>query len=194
GGGRGRLAELETEQEAAREQRVHWQVQEAHVAGGLRSAEERLQRGTVMREEAERVARSLSAELAQLEADTVALAAQQAEWREARAERELALHELEAASTGADRALAAADDSLVATEREVNTARQALDSASEESHGLQVRLTETAGTRRSIVERVEAEWRRSYDQLVEQAPMLDLDLETLETEAARILGALESIG
>ena len=47
---------------------------------------------------------------------------------------------------------------------------------------------------RSIVERVEAEWRRSYDQLVEQAPMLDLDLETLETEAARILGALESIG
>jgi chromosome segregation protein len=147
-----------------------------------------------MREEAERVARSLSAELAQLEADTVALAAQQAEWREARAERELALHELEAASTGADRALAAADDSLVATEREVNTARQALDSASEESHGLQVRLTETAGTRRSIVERVEAEWRRSYDQLVEQAPMLDLDLETLETEAARILGALESIG
>ena len=36
GGGRSRLAELEAEQEAAREQRVHWQVQEAHVAGGLR--------------------------------------------------------------------------------------------------------------------------------------------------------------
>ncbi|HKT58660.1 MAG TPA: AAA family ATPase, partial [Gemmatimonadales bacterium] len=194
GGGRGRLAELETEQESAREQRVHWQVQEAHVAGGLRSAEERLQRGTAMREEAERAAASLSAELTQLEADTVALAAQQAEWREARAEREAAVHELEIASAGADRSLAAAEESLLHAEREVNAARQALDSASEESHGLQVRLTETAGTRRSIVERVEAEWRRSYEQLVEQAPMLDLDLETLETEAARILGALEAIG
>jgi chromosome segregation protein len=194
GGGRGRLAELETEQEAAREQRVHWQVQEAHVAGGLRSAEERLQRGTAMREEAERAVASLTAELSQLEADTIALSAQQAEWREARAERELAVHELETASAAADQALATAEEGLLGAEREVNTARQALDSASEESHGLQVRLTETAGTRRSIVERVEAEWRRSFDQLVEQAPTLDLDLETLEAEAGRILGALEAIG
>jgi chromosome segregation protein len=194
GGGRGRLAELEAEQEAAREQRVHWQVQEAHVAGGLRSAEERLQRGTTMREEAERAVTSLTAELTQLEADSVALSAQQAEWREARAERELAVHELEAASAGADHALAAAEASLLGAEREVNAGRQELDSASEESHGLQVRLTETAGTRRRIVERVEAEWRRSFDQLVEQAPSLDLDLETLETEAGRILGALEAIG
>jgi chromosome segregation protein len=194
GGGRGRQAELEAEQEAAREQRVHWQVQEAHVAGGLRSAEERLQRAATMREEAERAVLTLSGELTQLEADTAALAGQQAEWRETRAERQVALHELEAASADADRALAAAEESLLAAEREVNVARQALDAASEESHALQVRLTETAGTRRSIVERVEAEWRRSYDQLVEQAPLLDLDLETLETEAARILGALEAIG
>jgi chromosome segregation protein len=194
GGGRGRLSELEAEQEAAREQRVHWQVQEAHVAGGLRSAEERLQRGTAMREEAERAITNLTAELTQLEADTIALSAQQAEWREARAERELAVHELETASAGADQALATAEESLLGAEREVNTSRHALDSASEESHALQVRLTETAGTRRSIVERVEAEWRRSFDQLVEQAPTLDLDLETLETEASRILGALEAIG
>ena len=71
GGGRGRLAELEAEQEAAREQRVHWQVQEAHVAGGLRSAEERLQRAATMRDEAERAVPALSGELTQLESDTV---------------------------------------------------------------------------------------------------------------------------
>src|SRR5690349_23596451 len=106
GSGRGRLAELEAEQEAAREQRVHWQVQEAHVAGGLRSAEERLQRGTAMREEAERAVTTLTAELTQLEADTIALSAQQTEWREARAERELAVHEPENARAGADHALA----------------------------------------------------------------------------------------
>jgi len=194
GGGRGRLAELETEQEAAREQRVHWQVQEAHVAGGLRSADERLQRAASMREEAERAALALAGELTQLEADTAALGTQQAEWREARAERQLAVQELEAASSDADAGLAATESALLSAEREVATARAELEAASEESHGLQVRLTETAGTRRSIVERVEAEWHRSFDQLVEQAPVLDLDLETLEAEAGRIAGALEAIG
>ena len=90
GGGRSRLAELETEQETAREQRVHWQVQEAHVAGGLRSADERLQRAGTMRDEAERAGQTLAAELAQLESDATALVGQQAEWREARAERQVA--------------------------------------------------------------------------------------------------------
>ena len=194
GRGRGVLSELESEQEAAREQRVHWQVQEAHVAGGLRSAEDRLQRAGATRDEAERVALTLSGELTQLEADTTALAAQQAEWREARAERQVALQELEAASADADTELADAEAALAGAEREVTGARGALDAASEESHGLQVRLTETAGTRRSILERVEAEWRRPFEQLVEQAPALDLDLETLESEAARIIGALEAIG
>ncbi len=194
GSGRSRLGELEAEQEAAREQRVHWQVQEAHVAGGLRSSEERLQRAAATREEAERAVQSLGGELTQLEADTAALAAQQAEWREARAERQVALHELEAASGDADSALAAAEAALMTAERGVAVARAALDAASEESHGLQVRLTETAGTRRSILERVEAEWRRPFEQLVEQAPLLDLDLETLESEAARVVGALEAIG
>ena len=45
-----------------------------------------------------------------------------------------------------------------------------------------------------MVERVEAEWKRPFDVLLEAAPMLDLDLETLEVEAERIAGALESIG
>jgi chromosome segregation protein len=173
---------------------VHWQVQEAHVAGGLRSAEERLHRAGATREEAERAMQTLGSELAQLEADAAALVAQQTEWREARAERQVALQELEAASADAETELAAAEASLAAAERDLAAARGALDAASEESHGLQVRLTEAAGTRRSIVERVEAEWRRPLDQLLEQAPLLDLDLETLESEAARIVAALEAIG
>jgi chromosome segregation protein len=44
------------------------------------------------------------------------------------------------------------------------------------------------------VERVEAEWRRSFDQLIDGATLLDLDLETLESEASRIIEALEAIG
>jgi len=194
GRGRGALGELEAEQEAAREQRVHWQVQEAHVAGGLRSAEERLHRAATMRDEAARAVLALGGELTQLETATAGLAAQQGEWREAHAERQIGVHELEAASADADAELAAAEAALAAAEREVAAARAALDAASEESHGLQVRLTETAGTRRSIVERIEAEWHRPFDQLIEQGPLLELDLETLESEASRILGILEAIG
>ncbi len=194
GSGRGLLGELEAEQEAAREQRVHWQVQEAHVAGGLRSAEERLQRAGATRAEAERVMLALGEELLRLEADSAALATQQTEWKETRAERLAELHELEAAGGEADVALAAAERSLADAEREVATARGGLDTAGEESHALQVRLTETAGLRRSILERVESEWRRPLDQLIQEAPLLDLDLESLEAEAARIVGALEGIG
>ena len=194
GSARSLLAELETEQEAAREQRVHWQVREAHVAGGLRSAEERLARAEAVRAEAEAAALALAGELAQLDLDEAALVRQQGEWGEARAEREVELHQLERAGAEAEAALADAEAALASAEREVVESRSTLESANEESHMLQVRLTEAAGARRSIVERVEAEWHRPFDQLVEGAPLLDLDLETLQAESARIGDALESIG
>jgi chromosome segregation protein len=194
GSSRTSLADLETEQEAAREQRVHWQVREAHVAGGLRSAEERLARAEAMRTEAEAAALALGAELAQLDLDDGALVKQQAEWREARAECEVGLHQHEHAATDAEATLADAERALAAAEREVVDSRGTLESANEESHTLQVRLTEAAGSRRSIVERVEAEWHRPFEQLLDGAPVLDLDLETLQAESARITETLESIG
>jgi chromosome segregation protein len=194
GQGRTRLAELESGLEEAREHRVHWQVQEAHVAGGLRSAEDRLSRASVVRDEAERGILALADELKQLDADAVAVTAQQTEWNEQRAERVVACHELETASAEAETELALAEAALGDAEAEVGDARTALDRSSEESHALQVRLTEASGARRSVVERVEAEWRRSFDQLIEAAPLLDLDIETLEAESARIMAALEAIG
>jgi chromosome segregation protein len=57
-----------------------------------------------------------------------------------------------------------------------------------------VRLTEATGLRRNIVERVEAEWHRPYDDLMHGVTLLDLDLETLESEATRIITALDAIG
>jgi chromosome segregation protein len=188
------LADLEAQQEAAREQRAHWQVREAQLAGTLRAAGERLERAAHTRAEAEEAALTLAAELAQLETDMATITAQQAEWLESRAERQVALQELETASAQAEVELARAETALGDAEREVATARSRLESAGEESHSLQVRLTETAGTRRNIIERVEAEWHRPFDQLMDSAVLLDLDLETLEAEALRIVAALESIG
>ncbi len=194
GSTRALLAELEAEQESAREQRVHWQVREAQVAGGLRSAEERLERAGRTRAEAEAAAETLGRELEQLETDSAAIATQQAAWREALAECRSAVQELEAATSEAETELASTEAALIESERLVAQARGGLEAANEESHTLQVRLTESAGTRRSIVERVELEWRRPFDQLMETAPILDLDLDTLEAESARVAATLESIG
>jgi chromosome segregation protein len=194
GASRSLLTELEADQEATREQRAGWQVQEAHVAGSLRAASERLERAGRTRTEAEEAARTLTRELTQLDADTTTVAAQQTEWQEASAERRVALQELEAAGVAAEASLAEAETALVKAERELDSTRAQLEAAGDESHGLQVRLTESAGIRRGILERVEAEWHRPFDQLMDTAVLLDLDLESLEAEASRIVAALEAIG
>ena len=194
GTSRSQLAELEADQESTREQRAQWQVQEAHVAGNLRAATERLERAARTRSEAEEASRNLADELARLDSDTATIAAQQTEWLEIRAERRVALQELESAGAAAEASLADADATLADAERELDATRAELEAAGDESHQLQVRLTETAGKRRSILERVQVEWHKPFDQLMETAVLLDLDLETLEIEAGRILAALDAIG
>jgi chromosome segregation protein len=191
---RAELSELETVQEGAREKRAQWQVQEAHVAARLRAATERLERAQSTQSEAEAGVRALTDELAQLDLDCAALAAQQSQWQEARAERQVALLELNAADTDAGAGLEAAERTLESAERDVSVRRTQLEAHTEESHRLQIELTEATGLRRSIVERVETEWRKPIGQLLEEAPPLELDLETLEAEAVRILDALEAIG
>jgi chromosome segregation protein len=153
-----------------------------------------LERAGRTRTEAEEAARTLTRELTQLDADTTTVAAQQTEWQEASAERRVALQELEAAGVAAEASLAEAETALVKAERELDSTRAQLEAAGDESHGLQVRLTESAGIRRGILERVEAEWHRPFDQLMDTAVLLDLDLESLEAEASRIVAALEAIG
>lgn len=194
GASRAALADLEAAQEAAREKRAHWQVQEAHIAAAVKGATERLARAQEMQQMAEASVQTLTNELARLEQDITALSGQQAQWLELRAERQAALLELEAADAEAERALAAADHELTEAEHEAVAARAQVANHSEESHGLQIELTEAAGLRRRIVERVETEWRKPFDTLMDGAVLLDLDLETLESESARIVSQLESIG
>jgi chromosome segregation protein len=193
-GHRAQLAAVEAEQEAARENRVHWQVQEAHVGARLRATADRLDRAAQTIAAAEEAARALLGEIAQLDQESSALTAQRSEWLERRRERAAALQGLEGASAEAEAALAAAAAGLAETDRSVLELRADLDRSSDEDHRLEVELTEVAGQRRSIVERVEAEWKQPFEQLLDSALLLDLDRETLETEAARIVESLDAIG
>lgn len=194
GVGRQQLAELETEQESAREARVHWQVQLAHVEARLLGAGERLARAEQIGQEAAGSAASLAGELTQLEGDAAALEAEQVAWREEMAERRVTLLELEAAAADAEESLSVLTEALSAAERGVHDDREGLDRSTEEHHRLQLELSEAGAERRRIIERVETEWKRPIDELFAGAPFLDLDLETLEAESARIIAALEGIG
>jgi chromosome segregation protein len=194
GQGRALLADLETQQESARDARVHWQVQEAQLQARLDGARSALERANHLGGEADQAAVMLADELTQIETDTSALSAQQAQWIEARAERRVAVQELEAAAAEADQAAQTAATELAAAEQALHEARETVDRLTEEYHHLEIEMTEAGGRRRGIVERVETEWRRPIDTLMAEAPMLELDLETLETESARIIEALEGIG
>jgi chromosome segregation protein len=194
GEARSRLAQLETEQESARDARVHWQVQEGYVAARLEAASTRLQQAERAGTEAEASATALAAELARLSQDIEGLRQQQSLWTEARAEKRIAVLELEAAADDAERELAAADELLAALERALAASRHHLESTNEEYHQLELELTQGSARKQSIVERVETEWRRPITELLAEAPELELDLETLEGETARVIAALEAIG
>ncbi len=189
-----RVIAVETEQEAARENRVHWQVQEAHVGARLRATQERLDRATQTIATAEAAAHALLGEIAQLDEESVGLAAQQAAWQEQRRERADALEGLERASAESEASLAGAAAVLADAERSVQALREDVERSSEEDHRLEVELTEAGGLRRSIVERVETEWKQPFERLLASASLLDLDRETLETEALRITESLDAIG
>src|SRR5262249_11565624 len=102
GAARSTLATLETEQESAREGRVHWQVHEAHVAARVRATNDRLDRATQTIALTQQAAESLLSEIANLERESGTLGVQQAEWLEQRKERLATLGELEAAAAAAE--------------------------------------------------------------------------------------------
>lgn len=189
-----RFTTLEGDQEGAREARVHWQVQEAQLAARLQSAVERDERADRATREAQALLTALAEEVVRLDADIHALDSQRAEWGEQRAERRIALLELEAAATDVEIGAGEAEAELLASEQALNETRHAVESMSEEHHTLAIEATELGGRKRSIVERVEADWRKPIDQLLADAPALDLDLESLEAESVRIVEQLEQIG
>jgi chromosome segregation protein len=194
GAARGRLATLDAEQHRAREPRLHWQVQEAHIGARLRTAGERLERALLTIGEAGSAGQSLGEEVQRLEQEATQLHEERARAEEQRAARASSLQALGLAAAEAESGLAAADQSLGGSERVVSDLRTTSELMTEEHHRLELELTEVAGSRRSIRERVENEWHSPLETLLEGAQLLDLDLETLENEAARIVSGLEAIG
>ena len=188
------LTTLEGEQEQARDARAQWQVQEAHISARLRSAAAAIERSAQVITEAESSGQARAEEIARLEADSVVLEQQRTQWQAGLDEQRQRLNALETATAQAEATLHSAEAALTSAEAELTEIRRNTESMSEEHHRLQLDVAEAKAQRSRIVERVEAEWKRPFDALLESAQMLDLDLETLEAEAERIVTSLEAIG
>ena len=186
--------DLESAQEAARERRVHWQVEEVQVSAREQAAIERESRASAALAEASDTIRQLTGELGGIEASTQTLTEQRRTWGESIAERRIAVHEMETAATTAGTDVEAAEQALNDAAEIVEQARESLERVNEEAHRVELQLTEDEGRRQALVERIEAEWHKPLDELLSEAPQIEGDTEVLRGEAERLERELERIG
>jgi chromosome segregation protein len=188
------LADLEAQQEAAREQRVRWQVEAAQVEARLAAAAERARRAETDASASREQAAARSEEIARIERETATLTTQRAQWEDTLQERQLSVAELAAAAKDAEAHVGMSDADLGQAEGTLDQARKALAALGEEEHRLQLEQTEVEGRKRGLVERVETEWRKPLDQLLADAPEVAGDLEWLRQENDRLRGSIDAVG
>ncbi len=188
------LADLEAQQEAAREQRVRWQVEAAQVEARLAAASERAGRASDDTKASKDQAGARAEEIARIEHETASLTTQRAQWEDTLQERRLAVTKLDAAAKDAEAQVGMVDADVGQAEGALDQARKALAALGEEEHRLQLERTEIEGRKRGLVERVETEWRKPLDQLLADAPEVEGDLEWLREENDRLRGAIDAVG
>ncbi|PYO88410.1 MAG: hypothetical protein DMD58_12395 [Gemmatimonadetes bacterium] len=188
------LADLEAQQEAAREQRVRWQVEAAQVEARLAAASERAGRASDDTKASKDQAGARAEEIARIEHETASLTTQRAQWEDTLQERRLAVTKLAAAAKDAEAQVGMVDADVGQAEGALDQARKALAALGEEEHRLQLERTEIEGRKRGLVERVETEWRKPLDKLLADAPEVEGDLEWLREENDRLRGAIDAVG
>jgi chromosome segregation protein len=192
--GRERLSSAEHTQEEAREARTKWQVEEAQSQARVQVASDREHRLVEEQESATARLESLHAELSDLSQADSALAEQMASWQLDLETREATLADGEARLARAEGGVRAADAALSAAEHALDDARRQSHARSEELHQAELRLTELAGRRAAIRERLEAEWRRPLEEMLAAAEPVDLDDDALRVETDSLRQQIETLG
>jgi chromosome segregation protein len=186
--------DLESAQDAARERRVHWQVEEVQVSAREQAAIERETRARASLDAANAAIARLDTELEEIGRTSEELTGQRSEWSDKLAEQRVAVQEMEAATRAANAAVETAESQLTEAARTVDEARTTLGRESEELHRFELELTEAQGRRQAMIERIETEWHKPIAVLLEEAPTIDGDPDQLRAEAERLAAELERIG
>jgi chromosome segregation protein len=194
GGERGRLAELDAQQEAAREERVRWQVEAAQMEARRAAAAERAARAAGEAEGARQQTAALAQEIGEIDRQVSTLEAQRTQWEDAFKDRHQALGALESAASEAVARVRDADTDLAGAEAGVEESRNSLDALGDEEHRLELERSEVLGHKQALAARVEAEWRKSLDQLLAHAPEVAGDIDWLRQENERLKTAIDAVG
>ncbi len=190
----GTLLDLESAQEAARERRVQWQVEEVQVSAREQAAAEREGRARAARDEANAELAALRMELADIEKTVESVSAQRREWHDALADRRVAVEQMQDAVAAAETALTTAQDALAAAEHSVDDTRHAVEEQGEELHRMELELTEAEGRRQGLIERIEGEWHKPIVDLFAEAEEVEGDTDALRAHASHLADELERIG
>jgi len=191
---RNALSDLEKAQEAARERLVHWQVEEAQVSAREKAASERESRAAEELGRTRQTIAALDREMAEIEESTEGLSKNRDAWLDTLAERRVAIQQIEAASLEAGESEQAANSALTDADMKLAEARAELETLNEEAHGIELALTESAGRRRAMIERTEAEFHKPLSELLRDAPIVEGEMEELAEEAERMARTLEAMG
>ena len=137
---------------------------------------------------------SLQSELSTLSAADGQLAEQLATWQSDLESRQATLEDAESRLAGAEHAVQTADQRLEAGEHSLTETRHVTTAMGEELHAAELRYAELSGRRTAIRERLEAEWRRPLESLMESSEQLDLDDDALRAEALELREQLDALG
>ncbi len=190
-----RLAEAESQWEAARDRESELRVLQARAEGALSGAERRLTDA----EEADRRAEHRLQAVDSEERDSRALAEETARARsELTAELEELFGERDRAASelrGKEERLEMRAGAVSRLEERARDLRRTVESRSEERHRIELRRTELDGLRRNARERLEAEWGRPFERLMaEAAPLEIVDLDAMRAELSQVRADIDRLG
>jgi chromosome segregation protein len=188
------LASAEARMDATRDRRTDGQVMLAQAQARLQVAMDRRQRLQEERDSANSRLQTLTTELTLIEEADRALAAQMSAWQADLEERAGTLSEAESRLDAAERAVTESNERVSRAEHELDAARAAAHEHGENLHNAQLRFSELSGRRTAIRERLEAEWRRPLDDLLNTLQPLDLDDDALRAEAVALQQQVEALG
>jgi chromosome segregation protein len=191
---RARVDAVQEEWEAARAEEARLAVDVARLEGDLTRLGERLEAASASRVHAASRVEALDAEEKLLREELAAA-------RKVRAEGDQATERLFGERTAAESELRAKDEvlermaaELSAAERHLREARTAERAASDHRHALALERQELKGRVDRIRERLEGEWGRSLETLLEQASPVEGEPEALQSELEELVVALERLG
>jgi chromosome segregation protein len=188
------LAETEARQDEARERRTQSQVASAQANARLQVASDRERHLHEEFNAAHARLESLQTELSTLSDADQELAQQIAKWQLDLDARQATLEDAETRLANAELAVKTADERLETAEHELSAIRHKSTQLTEEFHSSELRLSELSSRRAMIRERLETEWRKPIDTLLENAEQLEMDDDTLRAEATQLRDQLDALG